>query len=115
MASGSMVTAIAYPDTTDTVTESGGLWNLGSHADCVLYAYDRLGRKTGATDQRQVVHSYAFSTTTGALLSDTVTFPGMLPASLDDTIKKIGYHHDDFGRLDKVTSYSDTGSDRAWQ
>jgi hypothetical protein len=64
MASGGMVTAVAYPDTTDTVTESNGLWSLGSHADCVLYAYDRLGRKTGATDQRQVVHAYAFSTTT---------------------------------------------------
>jgi len=39
-----------------------------------------------------------------------VTFPGTLPASLDNTIKKIGYTYDDFGRKTKVTSYSDTGS-----
>ena len=51
--------------------------------------------------------------TTGRLDTDTVTFPGTVPASLDDTIKKIGYHHDDFGRIDKVTSYSDTGSTKA--
>ena len=70
-------------------------------------------RKTGATDQRQVVHAYAFSTTTGALDSDTVTFPQSPPASLDDTIKKIGYHRDDFGRIDTVTSYIDTGSTKA--
>jgi hypothetical protein len=34
---------VAYPETTDTVTDNSattGLWNLGSHANCVLYAYE---------------------------------------------------------------------------
>jgi len=111
MASGSIVTAVAYPETTDTVTDNSattGLWNLGSHADCVVYAYDRLGRKTSMTDQRQVTHAYAYSTTTGALLSDTATGT-WLPLSVDATIRRIGYTYDNFGRTTKVTSYSDTG------
>ena len=93
VSNGSMVTAVVYPDSQDQehVALTDGLWVLTpDHDDYVANTYDRLGRKLTATDQRQVVHTYAFSTTTGALDSDTVTFPQSPPASLDDTMGNRG-------------------------
>jgi len=74
--------------------------------DQVKTAYDRLGRTATTTDQRGVVHTYTFDTA-GRLSADTATNLGSSNI-VDDSVLRIGTTYDDLGRVQTVTSYSDT-------
>ena len=113
--SGSLVTAVAYPDSEDSVSDeldqtsrSCRLTETVKH-DHVSYGYDLLGRKTTMTDQRKVGHAYSHSSTNGRLESDTASFPATVPASLDTTIRRIGYGYDVLGRVSSIRSYDANG------
>ena len=71
---------------------------------------DRLGRKTADHDQRGVTHQYAYDSA-GRLAADIVTSLGPTddPSRVvDGSIRRIGTTYDDVGRVEYVTSYSDT-------
>jgi len=80
-----LLTSIKYPDT-------------GSNQ--VIYAYDRLGRKTTSTDQRGVVHAYTFDPS-GRPTVDAAT---TIPTGVDPTVKSIQCAYDDFSRPISWTS-----------
>ena len=69
--------------------------------------YDRLGRTTSTTDQRGVVHEYTFDSA-GRLSADTVDRASAHRGIVDDAVRRIGTTYDDIGRVQTVTSYSDT-------
>ena len=96
--SSSWPTSIIYPDSTDT-TASG--------TDQVKVAYDRLGRATTRTDQRGVVHSYAYDSA-GRLQADAATtIPGLTgDFQVDTSILRIERGYDDVGRVKTVTSFN---------
>ena len=81
---------------------------MGDH---VSTQYDRLGRTVSTTDQRGVVHTYTFDTA-GRLSADTATSLGSL-GLVDGTVRRIGTTYDDVGRVQAVTSYSDTSGTTA--
>jgi RHS repeat-associated protein len=68
--------------------------------------YDWLGRTTSTTDQRGVVHEFSYDFA-GRLSADTVTSLGT-SGLVDDSVLAIGTTYDDIGRVQSVTSYSDT-------
>jgi RHS repeat-associated protein len=72
-------------------------------ADEVKTTYDRLGRKVTVTDQRGVVHTYAYDTA-GRLASDAVTNT-TLPSGVDGSVRRIEWTYDDLSRVSTVTSY----------
>jgi YD repeat-containing protein len=55
-------TAVVYPDSTDSLSQDPAtkIWTVNSGADHVSTTYDLMGRVTGTTDQRGVVHQYTF-------------------------------------------------------
>ena len=97
-----------YPDSADdTDTDSDNNVTISSGSDHVATVYDQLGRRTEQTDQRTVKHVYGY-TAAGQLAYDKIDsdFTGVR-AAVDPTVKRIGYTHDDTGRVTKITSYSD--------
>jgi YD repeat-containing protein len=74
--------------------------------DEVTTTYDRLGRTTETTDQRGVVHDYTFDAA-GRLSADTATSLGS-SGIVDGSVRRIGTTYDGVGRVQYVTSYSDT-------
>jgi RHS repeat-associated protein len=90
--SASLQTNIIYPDSTDTD---------GSGTNQVKLSYDYLGRKVTTTDQRGVIHTYAYDTQ-GRRLSDAAT---TIPATVDSTVKRIEWTYDDVSRMKSVSSY----------
>jgi RHS repeat-associated protein len=102
-------TAAVYPDTTDWLSQDSGtkVWTFTTdYGDHVSTAYDRLGRTTGTTDQRGVVHEYTFDSA-GRLSADTASDLGS-SGDVDGGVRRIGTAYDDLGRVETVTSYSDT-------
>lgn len=86
-------TSIIYPDSPDTGS---------SGTDQEKFTYDRLGRRLTFKDQRGVEHTYAYDTTIGRFVSDALT---IVPSGVDGAVKRIEHAYDDFGRVQKVTSY----------
>ncbi len=102
-------TGAIYPDSTDVLSQdpTTKVWTITTdNGDHVATSYDRLGRKTGTTDQRGVVHEYAFDSA-GRPSADTVTSLGST-GLVDGSVRRIGSTYDDLGRVQTVTSYSDT-------
>jgi RHS repeat-associated protein len=64
-----------------------------------------VGRKVTTTDQRGVIHTYAYDTQ-GRQLSDAAT---TIPASVDGIVKRIEWAYDDISRIKTVSSYDATG------
>ena len=64
-----------------------------SQGDHVAFTYDRLGRKVTSTDQRGVVHAYAYDSA-GRLETDCVTTLG----GADGFIQSVKVAYDDVGR-----------------
>jgi RHS repeat-associated protein len=107
-------TAAVYPDSTDVLSQNSTtkVWSVTTdNGDHVATEYDRLGRVTSTTDQRGVVHEYTFDSA-GRLAADTVTDLGE-SGIVDDVVLRIGRTYDDIGRLQFVTSYSDTSGTTA--
>ena len=87
---GSWATSTIYPDSSDT-TSAG--------TDQVKVSYDRLGRRTSTTDQRQVVHNYSYDSA-GRLSFDAVTLTAGTPATnVANTVLGIGKTYDDLSRV----------------
>ena len=80
-------------------------------ADRVTTVYDQLGRTTETTDQRAVEHDFTFDSA-GRLSADTATSLGS-SGIVDDSVRRIGTSYDDIGRVQYVTSYSDTSGTTA--
>ncbi len=102
-------TRAVYPDSTDVLSQdpTTKVWTITTdNGDHVATSYDRMGRKTGTTDQRGVVHEYAFDSA-GRPSADTVTSLGST-GLVDGSVRRIGSTYDDLGRVQTVTSYSDT-------
>ncbi|MBA3936049.1 MAG: RHS repeat-associated core domain-containing protein [Planctomycetes bacterium] len=92
-------TNIIYPDSTDT-TSSG--------TDQVKVGYDRLGRTTSRTDQRGVIHAYAFDTS-GRLQADAATIPALTgDVQIDTGVQRIERAYDDVSRVKGISSFSAT-------
>ncbi|MBA3935992.1 MAG: RHS repeat-associated core domain-containing protein [Planctomycetes bacterium] len=87
------VTNIIYPDSSDTGS---------SGTNQVKATFDRLGRRLTGTDQRGVVHAYAYDGA-GRAQADSVT---ALPTSVDGAIRAIQWTYDDLGRIQTSTSYN---------
>ncbi|MDD4269181.1 MAG: RHS repeat-associated core domain-containing protein, partial [Thermoguttaceae bacterium] len=107
-------TAAVYPDSDDVLSQDSTtkVWTITTdNGDHVSTAYDRLGRTTSTTDQRGVVHEYTFDTA-GRLAADTVTSLGA-SGLVDGSIRRIGTTYDDLGRVQTVTSFSDTSGTTA--
>ncbi len=71
----------------------------------VLYTYDRLGELASVEDQNETLHEYTRDDL-GRVTLDDVTLAMSSP--IDDWVLSIGVDYDDFGRLEKVTSYTTT-------
>ena len=83
------------------------VWTITTdNGDHTSTTYDRLGRTISTTDQRGVVHTYSFDTA-GRVSADTVTSLGST-GIVDGTVCRIGTTYDDTGRVQTVTSYSDS-------
>jgi RHS repeat-associated protein len=96
---GAWVTSTIYPDSADT-TSAG--------TDQVKVAYDRLGRKTSTTDQRQVTHAYTYDAA-GRPSFDAVSLAAGTPATnVASAVLGIGRSYDDVGRVGAVTGYAGT-------
>jgi YD repeat-containing protein len=107
-------TATVYPDSTDVLSQNSTtkVWTITTdNGDHVSTSYDRLGRATGVTDQRGVVHAYSFDSA-GRPSADTVADLGSTGV-VDGSIRRIGTTYDDLGRVQRVTSYSDTSGTTA--
>jgi len=107
-------TAAVYPDSADVLSQNGTtkVWTITTdNGDHVSTAFDRLGRTTQTTDQRGVVHDYAFDSA-GRLAADTATSLGS-SGVVDGSIRRIGTAYDDLGRVQYVTSYSDASGTTA--
>jgi RHS repeat-associated protein len=92
-------TSMIYPDSTDT-TSSG--------TDQVKVGYDRLGRTTSRTDQRGVIHAYAFDTS-GRLQADAATIPALTgDFQIDTSVQRIERAYDDVSRVKGISSFSAT-------
>jgi YD repeat-containing protein len=96
-------TAVVYPDSTDTVSWTNGAWVISSGSDHVATTYDQLGRKLTTTDQRGVIHAFAYDSA-GRLSSDAIT---TCPAGVNDDVLRIHFGYDDVGRVQTLTSYDD--------
>jgi RHS repeat-associated protein len=109
-------TAAVYPDSTDVLSQDSNtkVWSITTdNGDHVSTDYDRLGRTTSVTDQRGVVHAYTLDSA-GRLSADTVDLSNVESGqNVDDAILRIGRTYDDLGRLETVTSYSDTSGTTA--
>jgi RHS repeat-associated protein len=104
-------TKIVYPDTQDTVSgdnaNDGYIISVGQNdTDHVAITYDRLGRKVTSTDQRDVVHAYAYDSAGRLSSDDADTQADPLPAGVDNAVVKLGRAYDDVGRLQTITSYN---------
>ena len=98
--SGSLQTDVLYPDSADT--DSSG-------TDQVTFTYDQLGRKVTSTDQRGVVHQYAYDPA-GRLASDTATSLGRADQNVDGTVRRVEYVYQDDGKVRTITTFdADTG------
>jgi RHS repeat-associated protein len=93
---GSWVTSTIYPDSGDA-TSSG--------TDQVKTTYDRLGRQVTVTDQRGVVHAYAYDTA-GRLQSDSVISLGRTGENVNGAVRRVDYGYDDVSRVATVATYS---------
>ncbi len=69
----------------------------------VLYVYNRLGEITSVEDQNDTLHEY-IRDDLGRVTFDDVTLATESP--IDNWVLSIGVEYDDFGRLEKVTSYT---------
>jgi RHS repeat-associated protein len=109
-------TAAVYPDSTDALSQDSNtkVWTITTdNGDHVATEYDHLGRTTNVTDQRGVVHAYTFDSA-GRLSADTVDLSNVESGqNVDNAILRIGRTYDDLGRLEMVTSYSDTSGTTA--
>ncbi|HUT91467.1 MAG TPA: RHS repeat-associated core domain-containing protein [Thermoguttaceae bacterium] len=108
----SMLRATRYPDSTltdqnviDILDEAPGAPD--SH-DFVAATYNAAGLAATTTDQREVVHTYAFDEI-GRLTADTVTLPEA--SDVDDSVLAITSIYDALGRVAKITSHSDAEPD----
>jgi len=102
-------TAAVYPDSSDTLSQDSTTkqWTITTdNGDHVSTQYDRMGRTTGTTDQRGVVHAYTFDSA-GRLSADTVTSLGS-SGIVDGTVRRIDTDYDSIGRVQAVTAYDDT-------
>ncbi len=102
-------TAMVYPDSSDVLSQNATtkVWTITTdNGDHTETTYDQLGRTTSTTDQRGVVHSYSYDSA-GRVSADTGTSLGT-SGIVDDNILRIGTTYDDIGRVEKITSYSDT-------
>ncbi len=107
-------TAAVYPDSDDVLSQDSTtkVWTITTdNGDHVSTSYDRLGRTTSTTDQRGVVHEYTFDTA-GRLAADTVTSLGS-SGLVDGSVRRIGTTYDDLGRVETLTSFSDTSGTTA--
>lgn len=95
--SNSLLGAVHYPD--ESTGEAGA-----SRAYQVLYQYNRLGELLSVEDQNETLHSYTRDAL-GRVTLDSVNLPQGSP--IDDWVRSIGVEFDTFGRLHRVTSYSD--------
>ena len=110
------------PCTTATYDANGNvLTQTDASGNTTAFAYDRLGRVTSTTDQnnttldasrqRGVTHTYTYgadgTSAAGKVTLDAVTIP---PGStgVDDTVLSIVTAYDDVGRVQTVSSSSDT-------
>lgn len=91
----SWVTAVIYPDSTDTST---------SGTDQVQTALDRLGRPRSRTDQRGVVRSFTYDAA-GRSADDIAT---TVPVGVDATVRRLSSAYDELGRLRSRTSWDAT-------
>ena len=102
-------TAAVYPDSEDALSQDSTtkVWTITTdNGDRVTTTADRLGRTTTTTDQRGMVHQYSFDSA-GRLSADTVTSLGS-SGIVDGSVRRIGRSYDDVGRLETLTTYSDT-------
>jgi len=107
-------TAVVYPDSDDVLSQNGTtkVWTITTdNGDHVSTAYDRLGRTTSTTDQRGVIHAYSYDSA-GRPSADTASSLGS-SGIVDGSIRRIGTTYDDVGRVQYVTSYSDTSGTTA--
>jgi RHS repeat-associated protein len=107
-------TAAVYPDSADVLSQDSTtkVWTITTdNGDHVSTSYDRLGRTTSTTDQRGVVREYTFDLA-GRLAADTVTSLGA-SGLVDGSVRRIGTTYDDLGRVQTITSYSDTSGTTA--
>jgi RHS repeat-associated protein len=96
----------SYTVPSGAVVSIAGAIRVFKGADRVSTVYDRLGRKTGTLEQRGVVHEFAYDTA-GRLSGDTAISLGA-SGVVDSTVLRIGTTYDDIGRVEYVTSYSNT-------
>jgi len=106
---GELVTAVAYPESSSTLSDSSGYWEITAGTDHVAYTYDRLGRKVTAADQRGVVHTYEYDSA-GRLSKDKVTSVPTGDDHFDGTVRRIQRSYDDMSRVEKITTYDDATS-----
>ncbi len=107
-------TAAVYPDSDDVLSQdsTSKVWTITTdNGDHVSLTYDRLGRTTSTTDQRGVVREFTFDLA-GRLATDTVTDLGS-SGIVDSSVRRIGTTYDDLGRVQTITSYSDTSGTTA--
>ncbi len=99
----SLLGAVHYPD--ETTGEAGT-----SRAYKVLYQYNRLGELLSVEDQNETLHAYSRDAL-GRVTLDAVTLGQ--GSAIDDWVLSIGVQFDDFGRLQRVTSYTDAAGTTA--
>ena len=88
----SLPTHTSYPDSSSTPS---------SGSDLVTVAYHLDGTIDTHTDQRGVVITYEYDDSRRSILQSASS----LPTSVDDTVEAIGRTFDDYGRVEKITSY----------
>ncbi len=98
----SLLSEVRYPD--ESTGEAGS-----TDAYKVKYSYNALGELRSVTDQNGTRHAYRRDDL-GRVTSDTASALG---TDIDGAVRRIGVTYDDFGRLDKVESYSDTSGSTA--
>jgi RHS repeat-associated protein len=105
LVNGSWTTAVAYPDSSDSInceSSSGNVVTITtSGSDHVSTTFDLAGRPTSRTDQRGTVHQYAYDSA-GRLEKDMVTTAG---GDTDTAVLGIKFTYDALGRRTKVGSY----------
>ena len=99
LASGRLLRAVIYPDSTNTGTDVTDIDSDDS--DVVSYVYDALGERTLMKDQAGTTHTYVYDNS-GRLLHDRVTAYG---SGIDQTVERITTAYDNLGRVSSVSSY----------
>jgi RHS repeat-associated protein len=102
----SLLRAVVYPDglTVNDVDDVIDDIEGDTSGDFVETTYNAAGLVHTRTDQRGVVHTYAYDDI-GRLQSDAVTNT-TLPSGVDGAVRRIEWTYDDLSRVSTVTSYS---------